>query len=271
MTDRLAEIGVRVDLGTGPVSIEQDADGQEIVHASDGSERRLDLVVAADGLRSTVRALRFPSRGEPAYSGFGTWRCTLPRVLDTDRKLMLIGPGARLGIFPSSPDELQVFGFTREPREAHYAPEEWPVLMRERFAAFRGPVPEVLEAARTFHYTAVEEVPVERPFFDGGVVLTGDAAHASTPFLAQGAALALEDAVVLTETVSDAVGSKGSVRSALERYEARRYDRVAFVQRHSMQIGLAWGLDAARYSPQTLLATMQSQIDTVYAELAAEP
>jgi 2-polyprenyl-6-methoxyphenol hydroxylase-like FAD-dependent oxidoreductase len=270
MTARLAELGVPVQLGTSPVAVEQDGNGDEVVLASDGRKRAFDVVIAADGLRSTVRALRFPSRGEPAYSGFGAWRCTAPRVLDTDRKLMLIGPGKRLGIFPSGPDDLQVFAFTREPREARYAPEDWGPLMRERFAEFRGPVPDVFEAARTFHYTAVEEVPVERPLADGGVVLTGDAAHASVPFLAQGAAMALEDAVVLAECMSDAVASKASVTSALGRYEARRYPRVAFVQRHSLEIGLAWGGDAARYSPQILQATMQSSIDAVYAELARD-
>ena len=86
-----------------------------------------------------------------------------------------------------------------------------------------------------------------------------------------GAAMALEDAVVLAESLSDAVVAKGSIVSALARYEARRFERVAFVQRHSLEIGLAWGGDAARYSPQRLRATMQSQIDSIYAELAAAP
>jgi 2-polyprenyl-6-methoxyphenol hydroxylase-like FAD-dependent oxidoreductase len=270
MTGRLEALGIGVQLGTSPRRIEPAADGQELVVDSAGREGAYDLVVAADGLRSTVRSLRFRSR-EPVYSGFGIWRCTCPDQPGNDRKVMLIGPGIRLGIFPSGGDELQVFAFTREPREARYAPEDWGALMRERLRSFRGPVPDLLEAASTFHYSAVEHVPVERPLVDGRVVLLGDAAHAAVPFLAQGGAMALEDAVVLGETVRDALRARGSIDAALRDYEARRFPRVAFIQHESMEIGLAWGGDASRYSPETLRATMQSRIDRIYTELAIAP
>jgi 2-polyprenyl-6-methoxyphenol hydroxylase-like FAD-dependent oxidoreductase len=270
MIGRLEQLGIGVQLGTSPVRIEQQADGHELVVGSDGRERAFDLVVAADGLRSTVRTLRFRSR-EPTYSGFGIWRCTCPDQAASDQKRMFIGPGIRLGIFPSGGDELQVFAFTREPREARYAPEDWGPLMRQRLQAFRGPVPDLLDAASAFHYSAVEHVPVERPLVDGRVVLLGDAAHAAVPFLAQGGAMALEDAVVLGETVREALAAEESIDSALRQYEARRFQRVAFVQHESMEIGLAWGGDASRYSAEVLRATMQSRIDRIYAELAIAP
>jgi 2-polyprenyl-6-methoxyphenol hydroxylase-like FAD-dependent oxidoreductase len=228
-----------------------------------------DLIVAADGIRSTLRGVVFPDRALPRYSGFGAWRCICPRPPDLVHKLMLIGPGARLGIMPISNSELYMFGITPEPKAATVNPAEWPTLMRERFGTFQGRAPDLFSAASTFHYTAVEEVPAEQPLAARRVVLIGDAAHATTPFMGQGGSMALEDAVVLAEELK-VVDSERTpdVESALARFEERRFRRVEFVQRRSFEAGKSWGGDGSAYDPAALRSTMQARVDRFYEVIA---
>jgi len=82
-------------------------------------------------------------------------------------------------------------------------------------------------------YKAMEAVLVPPPWYSGRVVLLGDAAHATTPHLGQGAGMAIEDAVVLAEELN----SDGSVRQQLERYMERRYERCRFIVESSELIG----------------------------------
>ncbi len=273
LTDRVQELGINVRLGTRLRSVGSPSGGAGLVRveASDSTEGDFDLVVGADGIRSDLRAMRFPDRAEPRYSGFGAFRCVSPRPPDLRHKLMLIGPGVRVGIMPTSEADLYMFGIAREPADARYEPEDWPALMRERLAEFDGPVPELLATATAFHYTGVEEVPAGRPLSARRVVLVGDAAHATTPFMGQGGSMALEDAVVLADVLGGAARGDTSVEAALARFEERRFPRVQFVQSRSVEAGRAWGGDSSGYSPDALRETMQARVDGFYAQLAEAP
>jgi 2-polyprenyl-6-methoxyphenol hydroxylase-like FAD-dependent oxidoreductase len=87
----------------------------------------------------------------------------------------------------------------------------------------------------------VETVPVEPPWHRGRVVLIGDAAHATTPHIGQGAAQAIEDGIVLAEELAGAT----TVEEALERFVVRRYERCKIVIEGSTQIG-RWEMERAR-------------------------
>lgn len=268
LTEAIDRLGIPVRFGTVVETLVGGSDGSSTqVTTTDGRAESFEFVVAADGIRSSLRATCFPDRADPRYSGFGAWRCVCPRPSDLKHKLMMIGPGARLGVMPISNDELYMFGITPEPVEARYEPTAWATLMRERFADFRGRAPELFAVATLFHYTAVEEVPAAQPLHREGVVLIGDAAHATTPFMGQGGSMALEDAVVLAEVVSRGT----SLVRALEEYERRRFPRIEFVQARSFDAGRAWGGDRSAYSPETLKTTMQARVDGFYAQLTPAP
>jgi 2-polyprenyl-6-methoxyphenol hydroxylase-like FAD-dependent oxidoreductase len=221
-----------------------------------------------------VRPLALPESPDPSESEFGVWRCIAPRPKDLGEKIMMIAPGLRLGIMPISEAELYLFGIVREGVGTRFEPDAWPELMRERFARFGGWAPALLESATSFHYAVIETVDARQPWSNGGVLLIGDAAHAMTPFMGQGASMAIEDSVVLAELLGAAPSAtfSGPVRANLFRqFEQRRRPRVHLVQEHSLAAGRSWGSDAAAFSPTSLKETMQMRVDDLYEVLAAPP
>src|SRR5690606_7971083 len=111
---------------------------------SDGSTHEYDLVVGADGIRSQLRDMLYP-QVRPRNTGFGVWRSVHDRPADLDVKVMMMGIGKRLGIMPISDDKLYIFGTVPEPEEHWYPREDWPAIMREKFAEFDGPVRRFLD------------------------------------------------------------------------------------------------------------------------------
>jgi 2-polyprenyl-6-methoxyphenol hydroxylase-like FAD-dependent oxidoreductase len=108
--------------------------------------------------------------------------------------------------------------------------------LAERLAPFSGPVAEALTHVTdpdAVVYSRISEVTVQEAWHVGRVVLAGDAAHASTPHLAQGAAMAVEDALVLAESLD---AGEGDVAAALSAWEARRRPRAMWVQNLSRAI-----------------------------------
>jgi 2-polyprenyl-6-methoxyphenol hydroxylase-like FAD-dependent oxidoreductase len=125
---------------------------------------------------------------------------------------------------------------TNEPGNPWMAPDQLHVLLTERLLQFGGMVgavrKEIKDPTRII-YTAIEEVILPAPWFRGRVVLIGDAAHASSPHIAQGAAMAVEDAVVLAELAT----IDKPVAQLLDEFMVRRYERCKFVQDTSRQMG----------------------------------
>jgi FAD-dependent urate hydroxylase len=112
--------------------------------------------------------------------------------------------------------------------------EVWRARLLELFADDRGPMRAILEAADTINVQPVHDMPTVPRWHRGGIVLIGDAAHATSPSSGQGASLAFEDAVVLAACVRT---QKRSVERALESYEKLRRARVERVVRYSARIG----------------------------------
>ena len=234
LAEKVAEAGIPVRMGTTVETLENDSDGVEVIF-TDGIRSRYNLVVGADGIRSKVRSLLFGLK-EPDFSGFAAWRYVIPRP-DTITDLNWFwGRNATIGIVPLSSSTMYIAGTSVEPNNPRYAKKDLPRLFREKFSQFEAEVPEYLQQISNpdeVVYTPLEEVRLTRPWYEGRVLLVGDAAHASTPFWALGAALALEDVALLTRLINQ--GDDLSV--ILPEWFERRLPRCKFVQEGSVATG----------------------------------
>jgi 2-polyprenyl-6-methoxyphenol hydroxylase-like FAD-dependent oxidoreductase len=263
-------LGVDIRLGTSVTAIEPgDVSRPASLKLSDGGTITCDVIAGADGIRSQIRTLLFGAI-EPAYTGFGVWRSMHRKPASIDQKIMLMGVGTRLGIMPISRDELYMFGTTREPGKPHYPRDTWAREMLAKFAAFKGPaealLAEITEPAQVF-YTSVEEVQLPLPWSHGRVILIGDAAHSSSPFMGQGGAMALEDAVILGEMIDGA----SDIPEALTSFGQRRFARCKFVQDASRAVGEAGAIEDAVRSQlrnQRMQTGAQKDVDDFYARMA---
>lgn len=268
MAGRVAELGVPVTLGTTVSALEQDDRGVDVT-LSDGQRLRPDLVIGADGVRSATRAM-IGIDAEPRYTGFGVWRSVHRRPADLADKIMMMGPRKRFGIMPISDDLLYTFGTVAEPKDRRYPPETWAAEMRARFAEFGGPAQAFLDdlgPGSEILYTAVEEVVLPLPWHRGRVVLIGDAAHASTPFMGQGGAMAMQDAVALAMALAH-----HGTDSALAVFGEARAPVCRFVQDVSRAVGEAGAAEVEGGQEQRKLemrATAQDKVDGFYARLDA--
>jgi 2-polyprenyl-6-methoxyphenol hydroxylase-like FAD-dependent oxidoreductase len=203
-----------------------------VANLTDGRREAYRLVFGADGLRSRVRALAFGD-DRIRYSGYTCWRMVVDGV-ETEA-IEAWGRGRRFGCVGIGGGRTYAFATANAPAGTEDPLEGRRVRFRERFAGFGGPFPGIMDALHgdeALIHNDLEEVADGR-WHDGRVVLLGDAAHAMTPNMGQGAAMALEDAFVLGELMR--AGTPDAELGA--RYRARRESRVRWVQRQSRRIG----------------------------------
>jgi len=213
----------------------QDSAGVEVTFA-DGRKGRYDLVVGADGIHSQIRGMIFPELPPPQFTGQGCWRVVANRPQEVDRTEMYFGGPVKLGINPVSDDEMYMFVLEHVPNNPFYAYEALVPHLTGLIASFDGAVAAVRESITQpaqVNYRPLEWILVPDPWYQGRVVLIGDAAHATTPHLASGAGLAAEDGIVLAEEIQ----RHDSVDAALRAFMARRFQRVRMVVENSVRIG----------------------------------
>ncbi|MFF5052181.1 FAD-dependent monooxygenase [Micromonospora sp. NPDC000663] len=187
---------------------------------TDGTTGEYDLVIGADGPRSSVRALAALG-GPPRPVGQVVYRAVLRDGPPVTEWTALLGQRSGFLMVPIGAGRLHLYA----DEAGTEAPTDPLARLRDLFADYRGPVPEVLAALDSVHVGITDEVELGR-WYRGRVLLVGDAAHATAPTLSQGAAMALEDAVVLAESLRAA----GSVDAALVAYESRRRPRTRWVR-----------------------------------------
>jgi 2-polyprenyl-6-methoxyphenol hydroxylase-like FAD-dependent oxidoreductase len=219
------------------VSIESITDDDPVrVRFSDGSSSAFDLVVGADGLYSNVRTLVFPEAPSPQLTGQGIWRAYAPRPRGiTTTQLHFGGTQGLVGICPISDEGCYVYCLHNTSPGDRVEPDRGPELLREKLRDYGGLIPALSEAIRDprlVSYRPLEWLLVPKPWCRGRVVLMGDAAHANPPNLAQGAAMGIEDAVVLTEELSQG----DDLDEALRRFMIRRFERARLVVEVSCEV-----------------------------------
>jgi 2-polyprenyl-6-methoxyphenol hydroxylase-like FAD-dependent oxidoreductase len=221
----------------------------EAVHADGGvrlatGEERFDVVVAADGIRSAVRAA-WPGDPGVDYAGYSTWRGVTDRPVDLQGAAgETWGSGLRFGYAPLSDGRVYWFAVATMPLGERTDDERGRV--QELFAGWHDPIPALVAATSP---DAVFRLPIEHlagplaSFRDGRVVLLGDAAHAMTPDLGQGGNQAMEDAAVLAARLRAAAGgpqphdAHDAVESALAAYDAERRRRTQPIAARATRVG----------------------------------
>jgi 2-polyprenyl-6-methoxyphenol hydroxylase-like FAD-dependent oxidoreductase len=236
LTSAVLASGADVRTGVTVTEIAQDADGVD-VSFTDATARRYDLVVGADGIHSQVRTMVFGEDLKEAGNGQLCWRYNLPRRPDLEHLWMFEGDRAKAGLVPIGPELMYVLEIGTMPDGfAGYPPDELATRMRERLEQFGGAIAEareqIVDPAQVV-MRPVAAIVVPAPWYRGRVLLIGDAAHATSPHAGQGAAQAIEDAVVLGEELA----SGQPLSAALDAFMARRFDRCKFVVESSLQIG----------------------------------
>ena len=239
----------RLQLGRETVGVEADADGAELRFA-DGGTLRARLVVGADGVRSAVRAALL-GQGAPGvcFAGYVGWRALAPVVPAAWAEAAMVteswADGQRFGV--ALVDGQRTYWYATENVPAgglEVAPGERKARLHRRFAGWHAPIAELIEATpeEEILLSDIGTLPPLARWHDahGRVVLLGDAAHAMTPNLGQGAATALEDAWTLAECL----GLHGGPGPAASReYTRRRRGRTRWLAWQSGALGRVIQLD----------------------------
>jgi 2-polyprenyl-6-methoxyphenol hydroxylase-like FAD-dependent oxidoreductase len=203
---------------------------QVSVRFTDGSGDTYDLVVGADGIHSSIRRLEF-GKSDPQFRGQLGWRFITRRPAGIDGWTVFLGTGSAFLLLPIGGDRVYCYADRIAPRPIADPPEGRVERLRENFGHFAGPVREVLaqiDSREQLHFSAIEEV-VHEPWGRERVVLIGDAAHAMSPNMACGAAMAFEDALVLADLISQ----EGAVSGIVPEFIRRRSARVGWVRRQT--------------------------------------
>lgn len=235
LADATCASGTQVHLGCTFTRIAQDAEGVD-VEFTDGQRRRYDLMIGADGLYSKTREALFPGAPKPRYSGQAVWRAVLPRPPEVQGATMWMGR-VKPGVNPVSKELMYLFLTEHRPNNDHVDPATFVDTLRALLAPFPAPlvqrIREQIGPDSQIVFRPLEGLLMPRPWFQGRAVLIGDTVHATTPHLASGACIGIEDAIVLAEEL----GRHGDVAAALAAFEARRWERCRMVVENSLRLG----------------------------------
>jgi 2-polyprenyl-6-methoxyphenol hydroxylase-like FAD-dependent oxidoreductase len=235
LADATKAAGTNVKLG---VTFEEIIDGENeiTVKLTDGSVSSYDLVIAADGVYSSLREKYFPGAAKPTYTGQGVFRAVVPRF-GIEGPTMFLGPKGKAGFTPVSDDEMYLHYTHGDPEKSHIPREQLLSMLKELLTPFTAElmvkVREHLNEDSKILYRPLEGHLMERPWYKGRIVLTGDVVHATTPHLASGAGMGHEDAIVLAEELLKG----GELSAALERFQNRRWARCSMVVNNSKRLG----------------------------------
>ena len=236
MQSRIRERGIPVRLGLS-VDALVNRDGGVDVSFTDGTSDRFDAVVGSDSVYSGVRRLAFPHMGEAQPTGQGCWRISIRRPPEVDRGEFYFGHRYAVGITPCADDMVYLWMLTPHVRrERHFSETELYENLKANLADFgrnAGWIRDNMTPADWINYRPLAAAMQPAPWYQGNIVLLGDAVHATTPHLASGAGMAVESALVLAEELDRAE----TIAEGLQAYQDRRFERCRDVIETSVGVG----------------------------------
>lgn len=231
--ERAKAAGGDMRLGVTADALEDDGDGVT-VRFSRGGVERFDIVIGADGLYSRTREQLFPDAPKPEFTGQAVWRYNFPKPEGLNCLQAYEGKiGA--GLVPLSSDLMYMFITTPEPGNPRYPVEGIAAAMRGKLDGMPAAIAELatqITDDSAVVYKPLEALFVTGPWHKGRTVLLGDAVHATTPHLGQGAGMAIEDSLVLAEEITRAENPE----KAFTAYRARRHERCKFIVETSLSL-----------------------------------
>jgi 2-polyprenyl-6-methoxyphenol hydroxylase-like FAD-dependent oxidoreductase len=228
----------------------QQTSTQVTAHFENGAHATADALLAADGIRSPVRRQLLPA-SQPRYAGYTCWRAVVDVStlgLPADGSSETWGRAGRFGLVPVAQGQLYWFACINSPRANNPIYKAYTVADLQRaFVSFHAPIPEVLALTREADllWGDILDLAPLRRFDYGRVLLLGDAAHATTPNLGQGAGMAVEDAYVLQRCLAQA---GPDVPAAFRTFDRQRRPRTRRIVRQSRLLG-----QVAQFTPPWLV------------------
>jgi len=242
LVDALEEGVLR--LGAECTGVEQDPDGVT-AHFADGRAERGAVLIGADGGRSIVRKHVYGDADGPMkYSGFTTWRAVVQLnggVLPEDTIRGFLGPAKQVVMFPPGGDRTYWGVLNVEPAGGQDPPGGVHKTLREHVSRFPSAIQNLVEATpeEAIDRTDIYDRDPEETWVKDRVVLLGDAAHMTTPFIGQGAGISMEDSIVLSKqlALTDGLRDQRMLPHALGAYERERIPRCSKVVLESRRRG----------------------------------
>ncbi|ATW04725.1 FAD-dependent oxidoreductase [Sphingorhabdus sp. YGSMI21] len=231
--DRTKSAGADIRLGVTVTEIDQRDDGVDVIF-SDGREESFDIVIGADGVYSDTRRRVLPDAEQPEYTGQAVWRYNFPRPSDLN-SLHAYNGQTGIGLVPISEELMYMYVTTPEPGKPNYPIDGIAAAMRGKLA---GTAPQIQAMAEQITddegvvYRPMEQMMLYGDWHNGRVVLLGDAVHATTPHLGQGAGMAIEDSLVLAEELAN----HDTPATAFKAYRDRRFERCRYIVEKSLAI-----------------------------------
>jgi naringenin degradation protein FdeE len=230
------DLGASVTLGTTVQSLSSRPHTVE-VSFSTGETAAYDFVVGCDGVNSAVRDMIFSDVPRASFTGLAVWRATMPRPPEVTCMEMFYGPRTKAGVNPHSQNEMFLF-LVEQIEEGRRIPRErLHLVLQDLLADFGGDVMSYVRA-NVNDPDAIDHRPMNAfllppPWHQGRILVIGDAAHTTTPHLATGAGMAIEDAIVLAELMA----VDRSTETLLDDFMVRRFDRCRLVVETAVKLG----------------------------------
>ncbi|WP_347109456.1 FAD-dependent monooxygenase [Paenarthrobacter sp. S56] len=245
LLEHAGKAGAKVRFGATVSGFAVTDDSRVEVFVNETSAGTYDLLVGADGVNSAVRGLMGIETG-PESTGMGIWRAFVSRPKDVEHSELYYGGRVYIaGYTPTGEDTMYAFLVEKAQDRFGVSDEQAVDIMRGESMAYGGPwnsIREDLNQGAKVNYTWFTKHLVPGRWNRGPVVVIGDAAHSCPPTIAQGAAQALEDAVVLAELL---VGSDELGEKLWDTFHQRRVPRVQAVVEASVQLG-EWQIEGKK-------------------------
>lgn len=215
----------------------EQADNGVLLVFEDGTSYGCRYLIVADGVNSLARQQLVP-RAKPRYAGYTCWRATIANdTIGLQRGSETWGPHGRFGMTPLVNNRIYWYACINAPQNSGVYKQYSVRDLLHNFSHYHHPIPEILANTKDENLIwndIIDIRPLSR-FAYGNILLIGDAAHASTPNMGQGACQALEDVAVL----SDEIKRNSDIEQAFRNFEKRRLKRTKYIIDTSWRIGRA--------------------------------